>query len=87
MACGEAIVGISSGKDDLSELITSNRIGEVVTGENPEMLAGVIEKLYYNTNLLNDYKNNSRKTVIQFGIDKIIERYKKLFEEVLDEKA
>lgn len=87
MACGEAIIGICTEHDDLGNLIRENNIGEIITDGDSKRLSEIIEQLYYNTKLTNEYKVNSRNTALKFSINKIVEEYKKLFREVLNKDA
>lgn len=84
MACGEAIIGISSAHDDLKLLIESENIGFCVTDANPEILANVIIKLYKEPKLMVKFKRNARLTAeSKFSVDIIQNEYTKLFEKLI----
>lgn len=84
MACGEAIIGISSAHDDLKLLIESENIGFCVTDANPEALANAILKLYNNQELMDQFKRNARFTAeSKFSVDIIQKEYTKLFEKLI----
>lgn len=83
MACGEAIVGICSSRDDLNNLINTYEIGIAVTDGRADTLAAVIENLSENKELLEKMKKQSRSVAEKiFSINRIKEAYKKLFSEV-----
>lgn len=84
MACGEAIIGISSAHDDLKLLIESENIGFCVTDANPETLANAIIKLYKEPKLMVKFKRNARLTAeSKFSVDIIQNEYTKLFEKLI----
>jgi glycosyltransferase involved in cell wall biosynthesis len=84
MSCGLAIIGICSGKDDLSHLIEKFGIGEYVFSNNPSDLAKMILKLYRNKDLLQKYKRQAREVAVSFySKEQIIKKYNSVFKEVL----
>lgn len=84
MACGEAVIGICSGHDDLHSLITDYDIGVNMTDTNAKTLASIIKQLYNNPNQLSLYKSNARKIAERFYSIEIMQKsYSKLFTELL----
>ncbi len=84
MACGEAIIGICSGHDDLHSLITDYDIGISMAATKAKALASIIRQLHDNPNQLNRYKSNARKVAEQFySIEIMQQSYSKLFNELL----
>lgn len=80
MACGEAIIGVSSEHDDLSELIRNNNIGYCVMDNSAETLAHCIRRLYDDSSLLKKMKTNSRRTAVEkYNIDIVVKNYEVLF--------
>lgn len=84
MACGEAIIGISSAHDDLKLLIENENIGFCITDTNPITLANAIIKLYNESELIAQFKRNARFTAeSKFSVDIIQNEYTKLFEKLI----
>lgn len=84
MACGQAIVGIGTDRDDLFRLIQNEKIGVSVTEAKAEVLVTKIEALFSDKAALAEYKRNARKTAEeQFGLDVIKDRYCRLFGEMM----
>ena len=83
MAAGEAIVAICSDRDDLSSLVKSLNIGEVVISNSANDLMSIIMKFFYNPVLLDFCKKNSRIAAEnQFGFETIKKEYELLFDSV-----
>jgi glycosyltransferase involved in cell wall biosynthesis len=61
MAAGAAVVGISNGRNDVSEIIDKSNCGISVPPRDPDNLAKVIADLANNVDQLDAFKNNSRK--------------------------
>lgn len=83
MSCGEAIIGIGTGSDDLCRLIAENDMGEIIDNDDFNSLVIKIEKLYKDRSLLEHYKFNARKVAELYGVDNITALYKNLFNEIL----
>ena len=81
MSCGEAIIGIGTGHDDLCRL---NDIGEIIDNDDFNSLVVKIEKLYKDRSLLERYKINARKVAELNSVDNITALYKNLFNEFLN---
>ena len=80
MAAGLPIIGICTKDDDLADLIISNSIGEIVTENNPEVLAGLIKKLCDNQQLRDKYSKASRKCAEEYYDESIItKKYRDIF--------
>lgn len=80
MACGEAIIGISSQHDDLTQLINDNGIGYSVTDNSALTVAKRIKELYYNRALLGEMKANARRLAeTKFSIMAIEKKYSAIF--------
>lgn len=84
MSCGEAIIGIGTGHDDLCRLIEANEIGEIIDNDDFKSLVVKIEKLYKDKSLLERYKINARKVAELNSVDNITALYKNLFNEFLN---
>lgn len=65
MASGAAIVGISTGENELKKTIIDNKIGVSLAPGSPQVLADSILMLSKDMNKLNHYKNNARITAEQ----------------------
>lgn len=61
MAAGASVVGICSGRNDVSEIINSAKCGLTVEPKKPELLARAIKELACNKSVLNSFKQKSRK--------------------------
>ena len=84
MACGEAIIGIGSERDDLKYLIENGDIGYCITGKNPNKLSELVLNLYHNSSTLQDFQNNARSMAVSnYSIDVIETKYRKLFKELV----
>lgn len=84
MAAGTAIVGICSEHDDLNDLINRYELGMTVPSGNSDKLASTIEFLYNNPKVLESYKLSARETAVNhYSKNQIGEKYKKIFDEVL----
>ena len=80
MACGEAIVGICTNKDDLYSLLENNPIGIAVTDESADTLAREILHLYMDKVTLERYKKCARITAEEkFSSITVTKQYKELF--------
>lgn len=80
MACGLAIVGICSGKDDLSGLIDQYGIGKYISSNNTNELADIIQKLYLDKSLLQKYKVQARNVAVEnYNVNCITNMYRILF--------
>lgn len=81
MACGEAIVGIGTDRDDLYGLINKYGIGETVTDNSSDTLAEKLQLLYADTEKIAIYKNRSRKIAEEeFSLPGIVDKYRELFD-------
>ena len=81
MAAGEAIVAISHPENDLSKMIVSNQIGEVVSIEDPKELKRVLIELISDEERLSRFKQNARKTAEQYySLETVTKQYKKVFD-------
>lgn len=82
MACGEAIISVSTKKDDLTALVEKKSIGECVTSDNAQDLSDKILYLYENKDILEEYKKKSRTIAeSEYGMDFIVSKYKELIDE------
>lgn len=82
MACGEAIISVSTKKDDLTALVEKKNIGECVTSDNAKDLSDKILYLYKNKGILEEYKKKSRTVAeSEYGMDFIVSKYKELIDE------
>ncbi len=61
MAAGAAVVGICSGRNDVSEVVNAAKCGVTVEPNRPEVLANVIKELSCNKGDLNRFKQKSRE--------------------------
>ena len=84
MSAGLAIIGICSGVDDLSKLIDQNNNGLYITSNDSRDLANAILLLYKDSQLLNQYKSNSRSAATKKYDKSIIEEmYRDNFQAIL----
>ena len=84
MACGEAIIGIGTDNDDLSALIKNDKIGITIVNGSPDSLVESIIKLYKEPEMLQEYKNASRKaTEEKYDLSVIQQNYSQLFRNYL----
>ena len=80
MACGEAIVGICTKRDDLYSLLEKHPIGIAVTDESSDTLAGEILRLYMDRVTLDQYKECAQITANEkFSSMTVTKQYKELF--------
>lgn len=87
MAAGIGIIGITSGEDDLSNLIRNKQIGLCVCNNSSQDLANIILDLYQNREKAKLYGTRARITMENdYNEDIIIEKYKKLLQEVLKDR-
>lgn len=85
MACGQAIIGLGTDKDDLYHLIQENEIGISITKQDSTILAEEIKHLFYKTSDLVKYQQNARIVAKeQFSLKIIKEKYRILFKELLE---
>ena len=84
MACGEAIIGIGTDKDDLSQLIKKDAIGISIVNGSADSLAESIVALYKDKETLRKYKNASRKAAEEkYDLSVIQKSYSQLFRDYL----
>lgn len=84
MACGQAILGIGTDHDDLYRLIQTEQIGVCVTETSADVLAGKIESLFRDRQILEKYQKNARIAAEEhFSHSSVKEKYCALFEELL----
>jgi len=81
MACGCACIGAKS--PGLQNLIIDGKIGVLVDPE-PRQIRAAVEKLLENKEARESLGRNARDYAVEhFSLDKVFERYKELFKEVL----
>lgn len=84
MACGEAIIGIGSERDDLCSLIRKHEIGMSLNNSDAKDLVDTIKLLHDDTQILNKFKANARKAAENYySIGVLQEQYIKLFNSLL----
>ena len=84
MACGEAVIGICTGNDDLSALIKEEGIGLTVTDDEPNTLRDKILTIYSDESKRNCFNGNSRKVAVEkYDLSVIKGRYSDLFAELI----
>ncbi len=84
MACGMAILAYAEGGDDLSRLVQENHIGQVITKNNADLLARLIEELYRNPEKRRQYGENGRQLAIErFDRQAVSAEYRRVFERVV----
>ena len=80
MACGMGIIAFSEGTDDLSKLVKQEKIGVVVTQDNPQIVADIILDWYQNRDTLKAYAENARRSAVEkFDVAPVTEKYRELF--------
>ena len=80
LACGMPVIGISSPDDNLSRLLKSGETGYTVSGDSAEELAGIIEKLADDTELLHNMKNSARALAVEkYDTSVVVKQYREIF--------
>lgn len=85
MACGQAIIGVSTNKDDLYHLIQENEIGVSITEQDSTVLAEAIKCMFCEKKDLIKYQRNARTVAEEkFSLKVIKEKYRILFKELME---
>ena len=85
MAAGEAVIAIGHKKNDLSQLIMQNNIGEVIDIEDARLLASTITNLLNDELRLNSCKRNARELAVKkFSFQATSEMYRNILRKTLN---
>jgi len=83
MASGAALLCVSSGNNELKDIIKEFKCGISVEAGDAKMLIDAIEKFYQESTFLKNCKNNARKAAETYFTKKNIEEYRKILVEDL----
>jgi glycosyltransferase involved in cell wall biosynthesis len=84
MACGEAIVGVGTDKDDLYKLIDDNGIGLSVLNDSLDQLVNAILKLRDDEMFLKKCQERARNVAEQkYDLQVVHQLYRQMFDQVL----
>jgi len=83
MASGSAIVCISAGNNDVALLIEKEKLGANVLVNNVEELKRVIFKFVNDTQYLKECQKNARESAVcHYAMERVVDQYRNLFEDV-----